>query len=76
MENFIEKFGDVCMNVLTWIFETKLGHFIFIMTFCVAIIMILAAFIPFISEGLISTIIGCGFVTILFAIFDKNKRWI
>ena len=56
------------MKLFNWIFETKLGHFLFIFIFANLLVMLI---VPITCGRVISVTI----VALLFSIFDNN-RWV
>lgn len=60
--------------MLNWFFDTKLGHFLFILIFSIIIGGLVC--VTFKSLSLMPMIIGASIVGAFFAITDKNDRWI
>lgn len=61
-------------KINNWIFNTKLGHFLFIMIFISLFVIIIQFFMekPVI---IISGLISGGLCSLYFAITDKNKKY-
>ena len=74
MNKLQEKLGDIILDILCWIFETKAGHFLFIAFFGTMIGLTLYLFVSHVSLGAI--IAGASIVGIIAAVRDKNERWI
>lgn len=62
-------------NLMNWIYDTKLGHFLFVFIGGV----ILGSIIIMIVKGSLmlsySGIFTCFIISIILSLFDKNKRW-
>lgn len=67
---------DFILDCLLWMFETKLGHFLFNTIFCIIIEVIIVLIFPGLRNGFTSMVVGSTIVSIFFAIFDNNKRWV
>jgi hypothetical protein len=74
--DFKEMFDELFIAVISFIFETKLGHFLF--NFCfAAILIIVIVLVLHLSDGMFYSALAGAFVTsMFFAITDKNDDWV
>lgn len=77
IDDFWNYLDDQWLNLLTFLFGTKVGHIVFIVVFTMIIVALLSLFIKFIdAEVFIGAFLGSLAVGIYFAIKDKNQKWL
>jgi hypothetical protein len=74
----MNKFNDeelerIWQDTLKWLFNTKLGHFLFIVIIAAIISGIVGVFTKI---SFAPMMLGVAFTATIFAIIDKNDKWI
>ena len=77
MKNLFSKLQEIGWDIAFWVFETKLGQFLFIQMFAFIIIGLMSFLIKDVHNSFWTIFITFGLMNYIFEVFDDtNDRWI
>ena len=77
MKNLLSKLQEIGWDIAFWVFETKLGEFLFIQVFAFIVIGIMSFIFKDVHDSFWTIFVLFGIMNYIFLVFDNdNDRWI